>query len=71
MAAPAPVTPDTPIVIKITVNNTAKKLKLPLRDLGVSVLPGKVSDKPQHAVQHLTMHRHCSRLAPHSHLIIC
>jgi next-to-BRCA1 protein 1 len=45
MAAPAPVTPDTPIVIKIAVNNSLKKLKLPLRDLGVAVLPSKVSDK--------------------------
>lgn len=51
MAAPAPITPDTPIVIKITINDSAKKLKLPLRDLGASVLPGKVSDKPLEAVR--------------------
>lgn len=62
MATSTPVTPDTPIVIKITVNNTAKKLKLPLRDLGISVLPGKVSDKLLCVMQHMTVHRFRSNL---------
>jgi hypothetical protein len=45
MAAPHPVTLDTPIVIKIAVNGQLKKLKLPMKDLGVTVLPDKVCDK--------------------------
>lgn len=59
MATTAPVTPDTPIVIKIAVNNTPKKLKLPLRDLGVAVLPGKLRQvldiKPE---QHIVLERY-------------
>ncbi|KAF2170249.1 hypothetical protein M409DRAFT_64576 [Zasmidium cellare ATCC 36951] len=45
MAAPntnTPVTPDTLITIKISVNEQLKKLKLPLRDLGAAVLPDKL-----------------------------
>lgn len=38
-----PVGPDTPIVIKVTVNEASiRKFKLPMRDLGASVLPDKV-----------------------------
>ena len=37
-----PVTGETLITIKISVNDQLKKLKLPLRDLGVAVLPDKV-----------------------------
>lgn len=44
MAAPHAVTIDTPIVIKIAVNGQLKKLKLPLKDLGASVLPDKVCE---------------------------
>lgn len=33
---------DQPITIKIAVNDSVKKLKLPLRDLGAKVLPDKV-----------------------------
>lgn len=47
MAAPhtnTPVTPDTLITIKISVNDQLKKLKLPLRDLGAAVLPDKVCE---------------------------
>lgn len=36
------VTPDTLITIKITVNDSLKKLKLPLRDLGAAALSDKV-----------------------------
>lgn len=36
------VSQDTLIIIKISVNEQLKKLKLPLRDLGASVLPDKV-----------------------------
>ena len=36
------VPPDTLITIKIAVNDSLKKLKLPLRDLGANVLPDKV-----------------------------
>jgi next-to-BRCA1 protein 1 len=35
--------PDTPITIKISVNDSLKKLKLPLKDLGANVLIDKVS----------------------------
>lgn len=42
-AAPqAPVGPETPISIKITVNGIPKKFKLPLADLVPGILPGKV-----------------------------
>lgn len=33
---------DTLITIKVSVNDSLKKLKLPLRDLGANVLPQKV-----------------------------
>ena len=36
------VTPDTLITIKISVNDSLKKLKLPLKDLGANVLIEKV-----------------------------
>lgn len=47
MAAPGhhnskDVTPDTLITIKISVNDSLKKLKLPLKDLGANVLIDKV-----------------------------
>ncbi|SMQ45344.1 unnamed protein product [Zymoseptoria tritici ST99CH_3D7] len=55
MAAPHAVTIDTPIVIKIAVNGQLKKLKLPLKDLGASVLPDKLRQvldiKPEQHVQ--------------------
>lgn len=35
--------PETPITIKISVNDNLKKLKLPLKDLGANVLIDKVS----------------------------
>jgi next-to-BRCA1 protein 1 len=45
MAAPAhntnAVSPETLITIKVSVNDSLKKLKLPLRDLGATVLPNK------------------------------
>lgn len=52
MAAPAPhnannVSLDTLITIKISVNESLKKLKLPLRELGANVLPDKVRLPPQ------------------------
>ena len=47
MATNVPVTADTPIAIKISINDTnAKKLKLPLRDLTSDVLPTKVCQSP-------------------------
>ena len=33
---------DTPITIKVSVNDSLKKIKLPLRDLGANSLPDKV-----------------------------
>jgi next-to-BRCA1 protein 1 len=43
--------PDTPITIKISVNDSLKKLKLPLKDLGANVLIDKVSQPdPPHLV---------------------
>ena len=35
---------DTLITIKVSVNDSLKKLKLPLRDLGANVLPQKVRE---------------------------
>lgn len=35
---------DTPITIKVSVNDSLKKMKLPLRDLGANVLPDKVCE---------------------------
>lgn len=46
MAAPAhntnAVSQETPITIKVSVNDSLKKIKLPLKDLGANVLPDKV-----------------------------
>lgn len=58
MAAPAhnhnAVPQDTLITIKVSVNESLKKLKLPLRDLGASVLPEKLRHllgiKPEQSV---------------------
>ena len=48
MAAPGhnhnAVPQDTLITIKVSVNDSLKKLKLPLRDLGANVLPDKVCE---------------------------
>ena len=49
MAAPghhssSVVTPDSLITIKISVNDSLKKLKLPLKDLGANVLIDKVCE---------------------------
>lgn len=38
----APVTLDTPIIIKVVFRGQTRKLKLPLKDLGANVLPEKV-----------------------------
>lgn len=42
-----PVGPDTPITVKVIIDGTNRRFKLPLRDLGANVLPQKVcgSDK--------------------------
>ena len=37
-----PVTLDTPIVIKVLFRGQTRKLRLPLKDLGATVLPEKV-----------------------------
>lgn len=42
MATNIPVTENTMIAIKVSVNDTTRKLKLPLRDLGVNILPAKL-----------------------------
>ena len=42
MATNVPVTLDTLIVVKIQFQGNTRKFKLPLRDLGATVLPGKV-----------------------------
>lgn len=46
MATPLPVTgpigPDTLITVKVAVDGTNRRFKLPLRDLGAHVLPQKV-----------------------------
>jgi len=41
-ATHVPVTLDTPIVIKVLFRGQTRRLKLPLKDLGASVLPSKV-----------------------------
>lgn len=38
------VTPETLITIKVSLDDTVKKLKLPLKDLNSTALPTKVSD---------------------------
>lgn len=59
MAAPTTVavTPDTPITIKITIDDVTKRLKLPLRDLSAAVLPIKVSLKAHEQLDSLLLHR--------------
>lgn len=42
----APVTLDTPIVIKVLFRGQTRRLKLPLKDLGANVLPEKVRECP-------------------------
>ncbi|KAK5009840.1 hypothetical protein LTR28_013140, partial [Elasticomyces elasticus] len=42
MATNVPVTPDTPITIKLSINGSTKKLKVPFRDLGPQVLIDKL-----------------------------
>jgi len=61
MAAPntTAVTPDTPIVIKISVNDVTKRLKLPLRDLSAAVLPAKLRTALQiDPAQHVVLERY-------------
>ena len=43
-AQPGPVDPDTLITVKVSFKGGIRRFKLPLRDLGPNVLPGKVSD---------------------------
>jgi next-to-BRCA1 protein 1 len=42
MATNVPVTLDTLIVVKVVFQGHSKKFKIPLRDLGATVLPDKV-----------------------------
>lgn len=44
MATTVPVTMDTLITIKISIQGSNRKFKIPMRDLGAGVLPGKVSE---------------------------
>lgn len=37
-------TPDTPITLKVNIEGSNRRFKLPLRDLVPSVLPDKVCD---------------------------
>jgi next-to-BRCA1 protein 1 len=43
MASAAQTNPDTPITFKVTIDGTARRLKLPLRDVGINVLESRVS----------------------------
>lgn len=58
-AATATVVPETIITIKVAVNDQLKRLKLPLRDLGIGVLPSKLRQvldiKPE---QHMILERY-------------
>jgi hypothetical protein len=67
MATQHTVTLDTPIVIKISVNGQLKKLKLPMKDLGVSVLPDKVCEIRRNASElgktMSTLQHNCPTLA--------
>lgn len=38
----SPVTLDTPITFKVNIRGTTRRFKLPLRDVGINVLEGKV-----------------------------
>ncbi|KAI9849095.1 MAG: hypothetical protein M1837_005325 [Sclerophora amabilis] len=42
MASSMATTPDTPIIVKVSIGGTHRKLKVLLRDLGANVLPGKL-----------------------------
>ncbi|KAK0651541.1 hypothetical protein B0T16DRAFT_322684 [Cercophora newfieldiana] len=42
MASASTTTPDTPVTIKINHDGTTRRFKLPLRDLGINVLEGKL-----------------------------
>lgn len=42
MASSSQVTPDTLITIKVNVDGTPRRFKLPLRDVGVNVFESKV-----------------------------
>jgi next-to-BRCA1 protein 1 len=42
MASSSTTTPDTPVTIKINLDGTSRRFKLPLRDLGINVLEGKL-----------------------------
>lgn len=43
MATTVPVTMDTLVTIKVSIQGTNRKFKVPMRDLGAAVLPTKVS----------------------------
>ena len=48
MASPAASTPvnlDTLITVKVAIDGNNRRFKLPLRDLGATVLPDKVRDR--------------------------
>lgn len=42
MAAINPTTADTLVTIKVAIDSNYRKFKVPLRELGANVLPGKV-----------------------------
>ena len=46
MASALATNPDTLVTLKINGEGTNKRYKFPLRDLGASTLPEKVSDGP-------------------------
>lgn len=57
---------DTLITIKVSVNDSLKKLKLPLRDLGANVLPDRVCKAAccyTRLADHLPQHHRASK--PH------
>jgi next-to-BRCA1 protein 1 len=44
MASASATNPDTLVTLKVNVEGTNRRFKLPLRDLGASTLPDKVRD---------------------------
>lgn len=47
----SPVSPDTLIGVKVSIQDSWRKFKIPLRELTPQVLPGKVRSTPAPAVR--------------------
>lgn len=52
MASPSTATPDTLVTLKVNLDGTTRRFKLPLRDVGASTLEAKVSFPLLHTTLH-------------------